>query len=66
MEGSCRTIFPFIAEIEVNGCNKVAGRKLKQHNPLNIKPGDAGAKRRLLKEMDKMVAGGSRVGRTTR
>ena len=31
---------------------------LKQHNPLNVKPGDAGAKRRLLKEMDKMVGEG--------
>jgi hypothetical protein len=47
-----------MAEICVMGSKKQEGRMIGNVTIPNIRPGDAGAKRRLLKEMDKVIADG--------
>jgi hypothetical protein len=49
---------PIIAEITITGKSKKEGRMIGNVSTPNIRPGDEGAKRRLLKEMDKIVATG--------
>ena len=49
---------PMIAKVEVKGIYKEEGRRLKNVMAPNIRPGDGGARRRLLKEFDKIVSAG--------
>ena len=49
---------PVVAEICVTGSKKKEGRMIGNIAIPNIRPGDAGAKRRLMKEMEKIIAGG--------
>jgi hypothetical protein len=49
---------PIIAEVSVMGKRKEEGRRLGNILTPNIRPGDEGAKRRLMKEMDKITAAG--------
>ena len=49
---------PIIAEVCVNGSKKKDGRMIGNTTIPNIRPGDAGAKRRLLKDIDYLVEDG--------
>jgi len=49
---------PIVAEVCVTGFKKKEGKMIGNTTIPNIRPGDAGAKRRLLKEMNKIVAEG--------
>jgi hypothetical protein len=49
---------PIIAKVEVNGICREQGRRLNNITVPNIRPGDGGARRRLLKEFDKIVSAG--------
>ena len=49
---------PIVAEICVTSSKKKEGRMFGNVTIPNIRPGDVGAKRRLLKEMDKIIADG--------
>ena len=49
---------PIIAKVEVDGICRKEGRRLKDITIPNIRPGDGGARRRLLKEMDRIVSAG--------
>ena len=49
---------PIVAEVCVTGSKKKEGRIIGNKTIPSIRPGDAGAKRRLLKEMDKIIADG--------
>ena len=49
---------PIVAEICVTGSKKKEGRMIGNITSPNIRPGDEGAKRRLMKEMERIIAGG--------
>ena len=49
---------PIVAEVCVTGSKKKEDRIIGNKTIPSIRPGDAGAKRRLLKEMDKIIADG--------
>ena len=49
---------PIIASLQITGVARKEGRKLGTIQTPSIRAGDSGAKRRLLKEMDKIVASG--------
>ena len=49
---------PIVAEIHIQGVLEKVGKRVKQVNIPTIRPGDEGAKRRLLKEFEKVIAKG--------
>ena len=49
---------PIVAEIDITGHKKSEGRRLKQVAIPTLGSGDEGAKRRLMKELDRLIVNG--------